>query len=105
MSPVAGEAPDGPPEDNKMKVCLLAIPHVENEAEENGPQDMDAFKTSPVAGEAPDGPPEERRRRRAPWLLHMLKMRLKKTAHKTWKLLRRALLMVKHRTTHHKTRR
>jgi hypothetical protein len=31
-SPVAGEAPDGPEEDKKMKVCPLAIAHVENKA-------------------------------------------------------------------------
>jgi hypothetical protein len=59
-SPVAGEAPDGPPEDKKMKACPLAIVHVKNEAEENGPQDMDTFETIPVAGEAPDGPEEEK---------------------------------------------
>jgi hypothetical protein len=34
MSPVAGEAPDGPEEDKKMKACPLAtIAHVEYEAE------------------------------------------------------------------------
>jgi hypothetical protein len=40
-----------------MKACPLAIARVENEAEENGPQDMDAFETSHVDGEALDGPP------------------------------------------------
>jgi hypothetical protein len=60
-SVVAGDAPDGPPEDKKMKVCTLAIAHVENDAEENGPQNMDAFDTSPVPGEAPDGPTEEKK--------------------------------------------
>jgi hypothetical protein len=37
-SPVAGDATDRPPEDKKIKVCPLAITHVENEAEENGPK-------------------------------------------------------------------
>jgi hypothetical protein len=60
MIPVAGEAQDGPPEYKKMKACPLAITHIENEAEENGPQDMDAFEMSPVAGEAPDGQPEDK---------------------------------------------
>jgi hypothetical protein len=42
-----------------MKACPLARAHVENEAEENGPQDMEVFETISVAGEAPDGPEED----------------------------------------------
>jgi hypothetical protein len=59
-SPVASDAPDGPPEDKKKKVCPLAIARVENEAEENGPQDMDPFEMSLVAGDATDDPEEEK---------------------------------------------
>jgi hypothetical protein len=49
-----------------MKVCPLAITRVENEAEENGPQDMNAFETSPVDVEAPGIPEEEKKMKASP---------------------------------------
>jgi hypothetical protein len=47
--PVAGESPNGPEEDKKMKACPLVSAHVEYEAKENGPQDMEDSETSHVA--------------------------------------------------------
>jgi hypothetical protein len=43
-----------------MKAFPLASAHVENESEENGQKDMDAFETSPVADEEPVGPEEDK---------------------------------------------